>query len=574
MVWLLSQIWLALGLAALFGGLIGWALRCGKANRVAAELNGRIETLESGLASAQTRTQTAESEAQKLRSALDMARRDADQVGRGAVAAATERANSLEAELRTVRGHAEREAGENAALRTEVADLKTRLEAATQTVASVAPAAAALSQNQPESEDLASVRWRNRYLESRVRFLESRLGDDSGSGGGAAGASLLAAGAVAAGGAALAAQGGNSAETEALKARVSELEGALAAAQAAPAGAPAVDAEAEAQAAWKLRYLEARVAYLQNKVDAPVAVPAPVPAPAPVVEAAPVVAAAVAPALTDGGAEDAEVSRLRWQNRYLEARVRYFETRTTEPAPATAEVVAAPAVVDTTELDTLRSRVVELEARANQADALRMQLATLEQARSANPAEEQEAARLRWRARYLEGRVKYLEGLAFPAAAPVVAAVVAEAPAAVSPAPAPVMAAEVVAAPVVEAVPEVAAPEPAAADEPSPVAVDADAALETNLSRPLALDGPRNGTPDDLKMIGGVGPKIEGILHELGIYHFDQVAAWTPEEAAWIDNYLRFKGRVDREQWIAQAQALAAGETTEAAQKYLSGEHS
>ena len=76
-------------------------------------------------------------------------------------------------------------------------------------------------------------------------------------------------------------------------------------------------------------------------------------------------------------------------------------------------------------------------------------------------------------------------------------------------------------------------------------------------NRPAAIAKPK--TPDDLKMISGVGPKIEGILHSLGIYTFAQVASWKKAEREWVDGYLRFKGRIDREDWVAQAKALAKG---------------
>ena len=59
-----------------------------------------------------------------------------------------------------------------------------------------------------------------------------------------------------------------------------------------------------------------------------------------------------------------------------------------------------------------------------------------------------------------------------------------------------------------------------------------------------ALDGPREGGRDDLKRIKGVGPKLEELLHSLGFYHFDQIAAWTPAELAWVDSNLEgFNGR-------------------------------
>jgi len=69
----------------------------------------------------------------------------------------------------------------------------------------------------------------------------------------------------------------------------------------------------------------------------------------------------------------------------------------------------------------------------------------------------------------------------------------------------------------------------------------------------------RPAAPDDLKMISGVGPKIEGILHELGVYTFAQVAAWKKAEREWVDEHLSFHGRIEREDWVRQAKALAKG---------------
>ncbi len=90
--------------------------------------------------------------------------------------------------------------------------------------------------------------------------------------------------------------------------------------------------------------------------------------------------------------------------------------------------------------------------------------------------------------------------------------------------------------------------------------------------RPQILPAPRNGFPDDLKEISGIGLKIEEALNELGIFHFDQIAAWTSENAKWIDNYLVFKGRVLREDWIGQAKLLAAGGSTEFSRKVKRGD--
>ncbi len=74
--------------------------------------------------------------------------------------------------------------------------------------------------------------------------------------------------------------------------------------------------------------------------------------------------------------------------------------------------------------------------------------------------------------------------------------------------------------------------------------------------RPEAFDAPIGGKSDDLTQINGIGPKINETLHSLGIYHFSQVAQFTRENIAWVDNYLSFKGRIDREDWVGQAKKL------------------
>ncbi len=63
---------------------------------------------------------------------------------------------------------------------------------------------------------------------------------------------------------------------------------------------------------------------------------------------------------------------------------------------------------------------------------------------------------------------------------------------------------------------------------------------------------------DDLKRLSGVGPALEKKLHEAGVTTFAQIAAWTPEDVAEMDEKLSFKGRIEREGWIEQAKKLAA----------------
>ena len=81
--------------------------------------------------------------------------------------------------------------------------------------------------------------------------------------------------------------------------------------------------------------------------------------------------------------------------------------------------------------------------------------------------------------------------------------------------------------------------------------------------RPEALAEPRENEKDDLKRVSGIGPKIEGVLNKLGIFHFDQIARWNRDNVAWVDGYLSFRGRIDREQWISQAKVLASGGDTQ-----------
>ncbi len=76
-------------------------------------------------------------------------------------------------------------------------------------------------------------------------------------------------------------------------------------------------------------------------------------------------------------------------------------------------------------------------------------------------------------------------------------------------------------------------------------------------NRPVAMERPE--VVDDLKLIAGVGPKIEATLHELGIFTYKQVAAWKKAEREWVDGYLSFHGRIEREDWVKQAKALAKG---------------
>ncbi|MBW3245728.1 NADH-quinone oxidoreductase subunit E [Epibacterium sp. DP7N7-1] len=109
-----------------------------------------------------------------------------------------------------------------------------------------------------------------------------------------------------------------------------------------------------------------------------------------------------------------------------------------------------------------------------------------------------------------------------------------------------------------------AQPEAAAAKVTEPKTEPKAEATETVEEKaPEALTAAREGGADDLKLLKGVGPKLEQTLNELGFFHFDQIAKWTEAEVAWVDARLKFKGRIERDGWIEQAKQLASGEETE-----------
>ena len=74
---------------------------------------------------------------------------------------------------------------------------------------------------------------------------------------------------------------------------------------------------------------------------------------------------------------------------------------------------------------------------------------------------------------------------------------------------------------------------------------------------PNTLKKPRAGGADDFKVLKGVGPAVEKTLNELGFFHYDQISGWSAKDIDWVDQRLRFKGRIVRDGWIKQAKSLA-----------------
>ena len=79
--------------------------------------------------------------------------------------------------------------------------------------------------------------------------------------------------------------------------------------------------------------------------------------------------------------------------------------------------------------------------------------------------------------------------------------------------------------------------------------------MPEDFRKPVAMEKPDQ--PDDLKTISGIGPKLEKVLNDLGVWTYAQIADWHREEIAWVDDTLGFKGRIDRDAWLAQAAKLA-----------------
>ena len=266
------------------------------------------------------------------------------------------------------------------------------------------------------------------------------------------------------------------------------------------------DEEARARAVWHERYLTSRVRYLESQVfDSAPTSSADVDALKAENEALKARLESAETGTSEAPqASAADLAKTKWQNRYLQARILFLESGS---ASSEDETVASASVSEDVEmeLNSLKSEITVLKAE-------------IDREAKGTGESEQEMARLRWRNRYLEGRLKYLEAASLDAEA------VAETPVDIAALAAPVSLASPAKVPVEE-------------------------------TRPKSLDAPK-GEADDLKRIGGIGPKIELILNELGIFHFSQIAAWTPGEQAWIDSYLRFEGRVMSEKWAEQAAEL------------------
>jgi predicted flap endonuclease-1-like 5' DNA nuclease len=219
------------------------------------------------------------------------------------------------------------------------------------------------------------------------------------------------------------------------------------------------------------------------------------------------------------------------------------------------------------EADGLRARINELEGNLttsnSEVSSLKTKLATAgagvaagavaaSAAGGAAANDDDETYALEWRNRYLAARVKYLEGR------------IAEAPKKKAPAKKKAVAKKktvkvATAKPVVKkAAPKKKVTVKKAAPKKK-VTVKKAAAKKVTKTRVL-YDKPTEGKPDDLKLISGVGPKLEKTLNKTGVYYFKQIANWNKSNVKMVNDKLdAFPGRIERDEWVRQAKGLAKG---------------
>lgn len=261
---------------------------------------------------------------------------------------------------------------------------------------------------------------------------------------------------------------------------------------------PANEEETALQA-WRLRYFEQRVRYLESHArEAQIALAAEPAEPPP-------------PPVAEWRAREAEARAA-----HLEDELRVLSARQLAAPEGAADPVspfAANAEVDAL----LRWRLLYLERRVAHLQAQAAQAAAAGPAPAVAAEPSPDMDRWKWRSRYLEARVRHLEQRPVQ-----------------SMASAPMLARE--------------AWSPEARPAPRADAV-----------KPPVLAAARNGVPDDFTLIEAVSALQQTTLYAIGVFHFDQIAAWAPAHVVWVDQYLRLRGRIDEEEWIEQARSLAQG---------------
>ncbi|MBD9372042.1 NADH:ubiquinone oxidoreductase [Rhizobium sp. ARZ01] len=100
-------------------------------------------------------------------------------------------------------------------------------------------------------------------------------------------------------------------------------------------------------------------------------------------------------------------------------------------------------------------------------------------------------------------------------------------------------------------------PEPARAAVASAAVTPAEAGTKRKPATVRKGSGSNAGRTDDLKMISGIGPKLEQVLNGKGIFRFADIARWAALDVERIEAELGLDGRIARDGWVEQAKKLA-----------------
>lgn len=545
MVWLVTHIWIGLALAAISGLLFGWAFR-------GIKLKARARHAMVARDIALTELEQSRAEIDQLYAAQNKGANVAAQAGDMALQ------NELEAREIKLKVLSKELAASQEALE----DLKAKALVGTvgAGIGAVGVAVAALGDGEEKAEQAhaerldaglnlsdASLEWRNRYLQSRVRALEAEAHVDA--------------------------------------SPADEVEIVVMDAADMPVlEEHAVNLEKQA---WQNAYLRQRLEAAQNAVPA-----------TEITEPEDLDITALAPDVEGIDDEidetgDVNADKQAWQNNYLRQRIAYMETHAPKDRPALAALVedvektdGSPAQDEDMPLTDIALGVGALGAGAlsivgaepSGAETIDTSMQVRQTdfgdqtdlGDQADPGEmEQELARLRWRNRYLEGRLAYIEGDREAAETQVDA--------------------EINDSVQLEATQAGIEADKAYADDYEPIkpagptfSIDdfeeeeegdagedygptpAEAVLAAMEGRsltpeePEALPEPEDGG-DDLTRINGVGKSTASALNRLGIWHFHQIAGWTPENVSWINQHFDAVRRVQDDEWVAQAGALSLG---------------
>lgn len=511
MTWLLTQMWALMGGAAFLALLIGWGLR-------GALLKGRLRRAEVEAGVSKTELEQARTEIEGLYLAQrKLTAASAPDAGTD-LTARDEQVAQLTSELASVR-----------------AELETARSEPVETIAApVEPAPQA-----DMSEAATNLEWHNRYLETRVRTLEEQL-------------------------------------KAGMQAAPAEAEEAVPAVAALPVEESPGESVELAKLRWQNDYLRTRLKVFEQRMGVQLSGEPPE-GPEDLDEEEDITPDLPQTAGEDAReTPDEELARLRWRNRYLEGRLAYLEEERSKEEPSSVMQTAAPepveeapsVTVDPAVLDPEPEPVPSVTEAEDTVDEPVSVVAAPEPEVSepeldvSEPEVEAEA----------EGELQGATETVEPEPEPVEEDGNTSEPAETEREPdetgdeEPGLAADTLLEVPVEAQAPIEAPAfVEMSEEPETPVSEASADMEPAAQaedsepvQPVGLDKPRGGTPDDLTQIEGIGPRIQDVLNSLGVYHYDQIGEWSAGNEAWVDNYLSFSGRVSREQWVEQARGLAA----------------